>query len=644
VLGEVIVCAVAGILELGSRRPDPAVLERMLAVQGHRGPDDVGTYVHGPIALGHRRLAIIDLSPAGHQPMASHDRAHWLVFNGEVFNYIELRTELAACGHEFHSSSDTEVVLHAYAAWGPSCLERMNGMFAFALWDARRRELFCARDRLGVKPFYYHTNPRSFVFASEIKALFAAPSVSRDPDLSALARFLAHELQDDEDGTSFVSVCQLPPGHSLRISASSRSAPVLHRWWSLPDDALDPTPSPDEVTWRVRTLFDDAVRLRLRSDVPVGSCLSGGLDSSSIVCTAAAQLKRIDPRVRIHTFSARSDEPEIDEGRFIDQVVHATGAEPHEIFPTGETFRRTVARVIWHQEEPFHAPSVFAQYEVMRIAHETGLKVLLDGQAGDELFAGYYHFVTAYLADLCSRGHWRRFVKEWSGHRSLHRVGARQLAGDVVRFALPAPVVRMLGCVLAKTRRSRPLPWLGPALADRVLDRRPVPSDGRDRLHAALRYAMLRSPLPNYLHHEDRNSMAWSIEARTPFLDYRLVEYVSRLSGKAKITDGWTKSGLREAMRGVLPEPVRRRADKQGFSTPHVGWFRREAADLIRNLLTDARSIARGWIDSAWAHRAALDIARGHPFDEKRIWRCAALELWARILLDPPVHEALRSP
>jgi asparagine synthase (glutamine-hydrolysing) len=616
----------------------------MLAVQRHRGPDDAGTYVDGPIALGHRRLAIIDLSPAGHQPMASDDQSQWLVFNGEVFNYIELRAELVALGYQFRSSSDTEVVLHGYSAWGADCLGHMNGMFAFALWDARRRELFCARDRLGVKPFYYHASGARFVFASEIKALFAAPGVSRDPELPALARFLAYELQDDEDGTSFMSVRQLPPGHWLCISARSGSAPVLHRWWSLPDDALNPTPSPDDVASRVRTLFDDAVRLRLRSDVPVGSCLSGGLDSSSIVCTAAAQLKRIDPRARIRTFSARSDDPDIDEGRFIEQIVRATGVEPYEIRPTGETFQQNVARVIWHQEEPFHAPSVFAQYEVMRIAHETGLKVLLDGQAGDELFAGYYHFVTAYLADLCARGQLRRFVREWSGHRSLHQVGARHLAGDVLRFVLPAPIVWKLGAMLAKTRRSRPLPWLGPALADLVLDRRPMPTDGRDRLHASLRYAMLRSPLPNYLHHEDRNSMAWSIEARTPFLDYRLVEYVSRLSGRAKISDGWTKSGLRDAMRGLLPEPIRRRADKQGFSTPHVRWFRREAADLIRNLLTDARSVARGWIDAAWARRAASDIARGSAVDDHRVWRCAALELWARVLLDPPLHDALTRP
>ena len=576
--------------------------------------------------------------------MASADGALWLIFNGEIFNYLELRTELTGRGCRFRSATDTEVVLHGYAEWGPACLERLNGMFAFALWDARRRELFCARDRLGVKPFYYYGGPGPFVFASEIKALFAAPCVSRDPDLPALARFLAHELQDDEHGTSFASVRQLPPGHWLRIDARRGASPAIGRWWSLPDDALEPVPSRHEAASRVRELFEDAVRLRLRSDVPVGTCLSGGLDSSSIVCAASGQLRDVDPHARVRTFSARSEDPSIDEGRFIDEVVCATGAEPHDIYPTGETFVRDLERVIWHQEEPFHAPSVFAQYEVMRLARQRGVKVLLDGQAGDELFAGYHHFVPPYLADLWSHGQWRRFQSEWSGHRSLHGVGARRLGGSVLRAALPAPVVHVLGSVRAQARRSPPLPWLGPALAPLVPACRPMPRDGRDRLHAALRYAMLRSPLPNYLHHEDRNSMAWSIEARTPFLDYRLVEYVDRLPASEKIFNGWTKSVLRDAMRGVLPETVRRRADKQGFATEQGRWFRREAAGLIRDLLTDPRSVRRGWIDPARARRAATEVVDGGVFDENRVWRCAAVELWARVLIDRPLAQVLTPP
>jgi asparagine synthase (glutamine-hydrolysing) len=324
--------------------------------------------------------------------------------------------------------------------------------------------------------------------------------------------------------------------------------------------------------------------------------------------------------------------------------VRATGAEPHEVYPSGETFVRGLERVMWHQEEPFHSPSVFAQYEVMRLARQRGVKVLLDGQAGDELFAGYYPFVSAYLADLWSRGQWRRFAREWSGHRRLHGVPARRLAGDVARGALPPVVVGVLGSVLAKTRSATPLPWLGPVLAPLVADRRPAPRDGRDRLHAALRYAMLRSPLPNYLHHEDRNSMAWSIEARTPFLDYRLVEYVHRLPGRAKISDGWTKSVLRDALRGVLPEVIRRRTDKRGFATAQGRWFRREAAGLLHDLLTHPRSVARGWVDPTWTRRVASGLLDGGAFDESTVWRCAALELWARVLIDRPIREVLAPP
>jgi asparagine synthase (glutamine-hydrolysing) len=376
----------------------------------------------------------------------------------------------------------------------------------------------------------------------------------------------------------------------------------------------------------------------------VGPCLSGGLDSSSIVCVASAQLTSADPAARIRVFSARSEDPRIDEGRYIDEIVKVTRAEAHAVYPTGADFVDGLERVVWHQEEPFHAPSVFAQYEVMRLARETGVTVLLDGQAGDELFAGYYYFVPPYLADLARRCRWRRLVREWSGHCSLHGVAGSSVGRDVLRAVLPESVARIIGSAVNGRRSAAETACLGPTLGGLVATRRSTVSDGRDLLHSALRYATLRSPLPNYLHHEDRNSMAWSIEARTPFLDYRLVEYVTQLPGQYKISSGWTKSVLRDAMEGVLPEVVRMRADKQGFSTPQAEWFRGEARDLLRDLLIGEPSRRRGWVDQRWARRTADDLVEGRLIDEGVVWRCASLELWARVMLDRPLHLLLEPP
>lgn len=610
----------------------------MLAAQGHRGPDDEGQHLDGEVAIGHRRLAIIDLSPSGHQPISNQAGTCWMVYNGEIYNYLELKAELSARGHQFRSSTDTEVILHAYDEWGPACLARFNGMFAFALWEARRRRLFCARDRFGVKPFYYHHGGGSFSFASEIKALFAGASVSRDPDLEALARFLRFGLQDDGYGTTFKEIRQLPPGHWMFVEAGRRHLDPPTRWFSIPLSPLLPPPDREEAAGHVRELFEDAVRLRLRSDVPVGTCLSGGLDSSSIVCVASEVLRGLDPGAQLRTFSARSGDPALDEGRYIDEVVRAAGADSYHVLPKGADFVENMERVMWHQEEPFHAPSVFAQFQVMRLTRETGVTVLLDGQAGDEVFAGYHYFVPPYLADLARRFRWRTLRREWLAYRRLHHVAARRLIGDVLRAGLPEDLLGVARSARALVHPSTATdPVIGPALSS-IATPPPQLHDGRDALHSTLRDAILRTPLPNYLHHEDRNSMAWSIEARVPFLDYRLVEYVTQLSGAQKICDGWTKAVLRDAMRGLLPETVRLRVDKQGFSTEARSWFQTEAAEPMRDLLTGEATIARGWVNAEWARKAADDVTRGRLADTTLAWRCASVELWARVMLDRPCH------
>lgn len=605
-------CGIAGVVENGSGAADAALLDRMSALIAHRGPDASGTVVEGAVGLAHRRLAILDLSDEGCQPMTSADGALTIVFNGEVFNYIELREELRAAGHAFRTGTDTEVVLAAYAEWGRDCLARFNGMWAFAVLDRPRGEVFLARDRLGVKPLYYAEAGSRFLFASECKALLADPAVGRAPCEPALAAFLAWGVLDQSPLTMFEGVLQLPPGHWMAVGEGGVEGPV--RWWDLavnPAVASPPALEADAPA-RLLELLTDAVRLRLRADVPVGTCLSGGIDSSTLVALIARLLATEHPGSigeRQRTFSAVYGDRRFDERAFMEVAAESAGVAGAYVEPSPDRLCDDLLDLVWAQDEPFGSLSIYAQYCVMRLAAES-VTVVLDGQGADEQLAGYIAYQGTYLATLARRGRFGRLLEEALGtlrhHQGFFADAARQLVvrrgrRGLLRVDAP-PVHRYVGDL------------------DRVL-----------------RQETTMTNLPALLHYEDRNSMHFSLEARVPFLDYRVVEYLASLPLDQKLRRGVTKRVLRRAIRGVVPEAIRCRMDKMGFVTPEEVWMGDQLAPLVEEVFASASFRSRPYWD---ADAVAADFGRfraGKAPYSHEVFRVFVTELWLRLFFDERV-------
>lgn len=575
------------------------------------------------IALGFRRLSILDLSPAGHQPMRSEDGRLWLVFNGEIYNFIELRAELAALGHVFHSGTDSEVLLAAYAAWGTACLARFNGMWALGIWDVERETLFLARDRFGVKPLFYAQDGTTFSFASEIKALVGPHGVPFTPSAGAVFDYLVDgRLPSPRAGdTFFEGVRQVPPGHHLTVT---KSAVTLEQYYELSSDATDVGDA--EATARAYgALLEDSVRLRLRADVAVGSCLSGGVDSSSIVCLANGMLRSHGGAIgdRQKTISAVYDGAgRYNERTHIDTVIAATGTDARFVYPTEPWLRRDIERLVWHQDEPFTSTSIFAQWCVMSAVHDAGMTVLLDGQGADEALAGYRPFEVV-LADRLRRG---RLGEAARLARAIRRVTGDGLGRQFARaLAFQLPAVLQRGLRVRRTRRRASLLRADFAAAQHA---RAVPEPSRRDLQQHLWEMTVEESLPHLLRYEDRNSMAFHVEARVPFVDYRLVEFAFQRAGMHRVRDGWSKWPLRRAMQGIVPEAILWRRDKVGFETPEAEWLR-TWLDEDTGLFADDM-LARRFVEPARA-RALADACRRGTGDLRLVWRIMNLELWLRV-------------
>ena len=640
-------CAIAGVI--GPSAEDLRPIGAMLAALRHRGPDDEGYLVAhsargeahafaGPdtvsglglarlpealppadLVLGHRRLAIIDLSPGGHGPMASADGRYWITYNGEIYNYVELRDELRARGHVFRTASDTEVLLAAYAEWGEEALPRLNGMWALALYDAQAARLFCARDRFGVKPFHYFAQGARFAFASEIKGLLAHPAVRSGADERRVRDFLVAGAVDEDGGTFFADVQRLPAGHSLTYDLRAHSFSV-RRWYEVPQPA-----SRADTDGEVRTLLADAVRLRLRSDVDVGTCLSGGLDSSSIVALTA-QLR--GGRGRQAFSVVYPGDAGLDESAFVDAMVAATGVEGHRATPTASDLLRDLPALVRHQDEPFPSLGPYSQWRVMALAREAGVKVLLDGQGADEVFAGYHYQLGPYLAEIAQTQGIAAAVRAARAAARVTRRPLPFLLGLLAYHALPVPeAIRAAARTRAATHGRVPDGLLDPGLSRRLGPPRGGRHVPRASLAAERRAEIVETSLPALLRYEDRSSMAFSIEARTPFLDYRLVERALALPADALIRDGWTKAPLREAVRGVVPEAVRLRRDKLGYATPEARWLR-EIAPRVREWLGPSARVRE------WLRADALDGWLGGDDESLArrpgLWRLVSVELWRR--------------
>jgi asparagine synthase (glutamine-hydrolysing) len=631
-------CGIAGMVSPDG--VDPRVLMEMTHLVSYRGPSGFG-FAYAPqsecaalevvhdenrlpelmakglrpvVGLGSRRLAILDVSRAGNMPMAIEGGDYSITFNGEIYNYGEIRCELQEHGHQFHTGTDTEVILRAYQRWGPECLRRFNGMWSFALLDRRKRVLFCSRDRFGVKPFYYSLANGTFFFASEIKQVLQASAMPRVANSHTVYNFLQWGLLDSSADTFFDGIYQLPGGHSLVLDLAAPLAPKVSRYWELrvePEHEMNV----DAATEEFKARFRNAVKLRLRSDVPVGICLSGGLDSSAIIC----QANEIAPEIQFQTFSACFDNKAIDERDYIAAIVSAVGAVSHQTFPQGRSFWEKIQSIAFYHDEPIGSTSAFAQWCVMSEAQEAGTPVVLGGQGGDEILCGYQKYRYFYLWHLLRHRDPKLFREcmHFARGTSTHWTAASISRYFPNAFRRP---FSLLSRVATDEFRKGALPLAshlgaGPSIAERQ------------------KTDLIYSSIPALLRHEDRNSMAHSVESRLPFLDYQLAEFAVNCAPSLKLRDGWTKWILRNAMARTMPEKVRLRKTKLGFDTPEADWMRLGLQNGHRQIWDTPKLRMERFLDARSLAAECRDFLRGAvgALPAHSIFRAISLEMWAQV-------------
>ncbi len=554
-------CGIAGLWFKDGRKLSLQRLKAMTDVLAHRGPDGEGHFIEGKgsLGLGHRRLSILDLSDDGKQPMQLFDTDRYTItFNGEIYNYVELKQDLIKKGIAFKTGTDTEVLLRLFQLDGERSLDSLDGMFAFAIWDQKERKLFCARDRFGEKPFFYYSRNNLFAFASETKALFKGGIDKRINHKKLTDYLLTGNVKIDSDNNFFEDVQEIPAGHFMVLNESS-STPTIKSYWS-PRIGLDSNYGDN-----FESLFQTSIKRRLRSDVPVGSSLSGGLDSSAIVAT----INKFKQKEQIQkTFSARFPGYHKDESKFIDMVSSHLKVENFSTFPSGEGFQGAIEKLFYHQEFPFQHASIFAQFEVMKLAAQEGVTVLLDGQGADEYLAGYHSFFTVYLTELYVSNQ-NKYKKALHDIKSLHGIDRsisikKKLSS---RFPKLISAVRPKRTIQSKNKGLNIDYYKSNA-------RSYSPQIAPTTLKESLCNALSNSSLPTLLRYADRNSMAHSREVRLPFLNHNLVEYALNSPNELLIHDGWTKYILRDAFRDVLPDEVVWRKEKVGYEPPQEVWLK----------------------------------------------------------------------
>jgi asparagine synthase (glutamine-hydrolysing) len=618
-------CGIVGIIH---RDADRAVEEDLLLAMTdvliHRGPDDSGTWICGPVGLGHRRLSVIDLA-GGHQPMSVADGSMVITYNGEIYNYLELREELKRKDFEFRTLSDTEVLLQMYAAHGEGCVGLLNGMFSFAVWDASRKRLFAARDRLGIKPFYFYEGEGIFLFASEIKSLLLHPAVVADLDHDALQDYLNLQYCLG-DKTLFKGIHRLLPGHRLVWEAGTVRT---EQYWDL--DFTPQEIGEEEVVERLRWLLADAVRLRLRSDVPLGTHLSGGLDSSTIAALAADLM---DSKLSVFTGGFRNGN-RYDESHYARLVADNIGASYFEVFPTAQDLADTFEDLIYYLDEPIAGAAVFPQYFLSRLASEH-VKVVLGGQGADEIFCGYARYLVAHLErslkgaiygdvnapDLVGLAPNLQYLQGYEP--TMERLFSRDLFGpDADRYyRLLQRSQDMEGIVMAgngdRSYSTRE--------AFRGEYERPETDSSLDRML----YVDVKNHLQSLLQLEDRTSMAVSLETRLPLLDHRIVELACGVPASARFGDGQPKYLFRKAIASTVPREILERKDKMGFPVPIYEWFSGDLRPFVQDILLGDTIRSRGFFDMAGVERA---VAAERPFG-RTVWGLLSLELWFRRFFD----------
>lgn len=595
----------------------------------HRGPDGSGMkfFPAGDyfLSLGHRRLSIIDLTDNAAQPMFYQNSGLWITFNGEIYNYIELKTELGKSGYEFRTASDTEVLIAAYHKWGDDCLGKLNGMFAFAVWDSQSRVLFAARDRYGVKPLFYWNSPYGLGIASEIKQLTALPGFNASLNAEAAYQFLQYGDFCYDERTLWKDVFELEPGMMFRIELNKWRPcdPVEAReWYSLPPYAENRYVDETGAIENFRFILQDSVRLRLRSDVPVGFALSGGLDSSSLICLAA---KKIRQNSRLQTFSACYNEYEIDERPFINAVLDDIDVEAHKTFVDPTYIIDNMDFVTSIHDLPTTRMTVLVHYRLCQLIRSLGTKVVLEGQGADETLAGYSDFFWSYLCELLLAFQFMTAMREYSYFKRNNEknffYGARQLFHTI--FPSSYNIYSKLN-PLAGHQES----FLNvEALNNQGLNRKSILLRKQKSVRALhlIRMKLLRA----ILHNVDRASMAYSVEIRNPFLDYRLVEFCLSLPSSLKIQKGNQKYLLRLAMADILPEKVRERTNKIGFPSPEAQWAKGPLADFYRELLNGLDEIP--FINSGLVKNKFEGFISGSVPYDRTFWRLISFQRWLKV-------------
>jgi asparagine synthase (glutamine-hydrolysing) len=634
-------CGIAGIFRrqrIDAR--DPSRVRAMTDVITHRGPDDAGyllldsrdgAFQIGPggfeprpcdVCLGNRRLSIIDLSSNGRQPIANETGDIFAVFNGEIFDYVEIREQLTALGHVFRSQTDTEVVVHAYEQWGADCVKRFNGMWAFAVWDQRRRELFCSRDRFGIKPFYYHLDDDVFVFASEVKGILPALEARPRPDYAELREFLMAGTSCRTSDTFFEGIKRLEPSHNLFVSARRVRT---DRYWDYhtSSDAYDHR-QPVET---FRNLLNDAVRLRLRSDVPVGIALSGGIDSTSILACAAGGRKDHG----LKAFTAVFPGERFDEQEHALVASRALGAELFCVEYRPEHFTEDLQRVTWFLDGPAQEGQVLLRWRLMQLASRH-VKVVLEGQGADEMLAGYpWRYSKPWELDQLDRLRRLNSMRTFGARVERYRRMSSRSLRAILEYARGA--VRM-----RRTMPERTSPYTDDFAGGRHgRPEAPRVREFDDRLTEMMYRDHSADLLPRLLKYGDALSMAASVESRLPFLDHRLVEFVFQLPAHFKFDGTVTKGVLRQAMTGDIPESIRARRDKVGFETPVARWIGACLESEIRPILLSGRSRDRGIFDMSRLDRLLTPQALGEDRNAAySIFRWLSAELWFRLFIDGP--------
>ena len=583
------------------------------------------------LAFGHRRLSILDLSANGHQPMCDQSQRYWITYNGEIYNHEPLRQELESLGHHFFSGTDTEVLLRSYIEWGEECLHRLNGMFSFGIYDRQEDKLFIARDRFGIKPLYYWRSPEGFLaIGSEIKQFTTLPGWNPRINGQAAYDFLQWSLTGHREETCFEDVYQLYGGHSLLLSLGQPPQKITPKqWYTLPVGKYKGSFA--DASHEFAELMRDSVRLRSRADVPVGSCLSGGLDSSAIVCLLHQIIRDSGATNQQTSFSACTQHKRFDERHFAEMVVDQTGVKPHYLYPDVRQLIEDLDSIVWHQDEPFGSTSIYAQWEVFKSVKSQNIKVMLDGQGADEQLAGYSGFHGRRFVDLLRELRWVALYKEVRACQAEEQIKGqiKHAARRTASRCIKTPIQYLLGRSTQSQLQKRS-PWLNMEQLGAVAGNPHnlnVPTQGAVQ---SLSYAQVtRTNLPMLLHYEDRDSMAHSIEARTPFLDYRLVEFIQSLPAEFKLANGETKRVMREGMKGILPEKIRTRRDKLGFATPEEIWVQKENPDLFRKLVRESIEASEGIFNKETMNVAESIISGKAPFTFQ-VWRLIVFGRWMR--------------